>query len=250
MNQRFWILIVPLCLACAACGEATDTTAPGTTGPGATGPVVHPASQQPNSATAAAGAPVDAAEFLSAQSALREEFDGWQRDAADQSKPIPDRQAAVQALADHALHVSGVEQKPWGTVRHQLIDQESATALRQLAVTGDEAEIRMQAIKTLGQLKDIDGMDVLIAGLEDESLEVRQAAIDSVRNIMSTDFGFRADASPGERAEAVAKSRKFWDVCLANARFVEGVRNPAMLQKWKKAAKWREPTAEDFRIRN
>jgi ABC-type transporter Mla subunit MlaD len=182
----------------------------------------------------------DAAQLLAAQSALREEFDGWERDATDESKPLVARQTALNSLAEHAKRVSEVEQKAWGTVRHQLIDEESAKVLRRLATTADRAEMRAQAIETLGQLKDIDGMDAVLAGLEDESLEVRQAAHGALRNILSTDFGFRADDPPAQRAAAVAQTRKFWGTCSAHARFVEGIRNPALLKRWKQAAQWRD----------
>ena len=239
------MLILPLCLACAACGGSNEPSPDAAEANGG-----KAAQQQNASATPAAAGTYDAADLLLAQDALREEFDGWERDAADESKPVEERQAALGELTEHALVVSGVEKKAWGTVRNDLIDEESAKVLRRLATSADKEEIRTQAIETLGQLKDIDGMDVLIAGMADESLEVRKAAQVAVRNIMSTDYGFRPDDPPGERKKAVRIARDFWATCSANARFVEGIRNPALLKRWKAAAKWKEPGAEDFRTRD
>jgi len=234
INQRLWVFVAPLCLACAACSDPADTLS------SSAAEADSAARQQILEDTSPVVRVLDASEVMLAQSELREEFDGWDRDATDESKPIEERQAAISALSEHALRVSDVEQKPWGTVRHQLIDQESVKVLRRLATTGDEAEIRKQAIETLGQLKDIDGMDVLLAGLEDESLEVRQAAIGAVRNVLSTDFGFHADDAPGQRTEAVAKARRFWKQASAAHRFIEGIRNPALLKRWKQSATWKD----------
>ena len=245
MNSRYWIFIAPLCLACAACGGSKDASPDAAD---TSGGKVTP--QQTSNTTPAAGRAYDAADLLLAQDALREEFDGWERDAADESKPLEERQAALGELAEHARVVSGVEKKAWGTVRNDLIDEESAKVLRRLALDADKAEIRTKAVEALGQLKDIDGMDVLIVGMEDESLEVRQAAVVAVRNIMSTDYGFRADGTPSERKKAVAAARQYWEICSANARFVEGVRNPAQLKRWKAAARWKEPSEERFRLRD
>jgi hypothetical protein len=243
MHCRRLIFCVLCGLTCAGCSEPADTSPAESSAD-----VVQTSRQQNPASVPGSGQVLDAAEYLDAQTALREKFDGWQREAEDETKPVEERQAALGALAERAKRASGVEQKSWGTVRHQLIDEESAKVLRRLAMTAEKAEIRMRAIETLGQLKDIDGMEVLIAGMEDESLEVRQAAVSAVRNIMSTDYGFHPDDPPEERAKAVASARKFWAVCKANARFVEGVRNPALLKRWKAAARWKEPDAEDFRL--
>ncbi|MCG8586976.1 MAG: HEAT repeat domain-containing protein [Pirellulales bacterium] len=242
MNHCERLLILSVCLACAACSKTEDT--PPVKNGVATPPVSRQQTPLDEPATSRA---VDAAELLAQQTALREEFDGWQRDTADESKPVEQRQVALTSLTDHAKRASGVEQKPWGTVRNDVIDEESAKVLRQLVIDSDQAAIRRQAIETLGQMKDIDGIDAFLAALADESLEVRQAAIEGVRNIMSTDYGYRAEDPPGKRAKAIRTARRFWEACLANARFVQGMRNPALLQKWKKSAKWDDDAEPRFK---
>ena len=71
MNVRHWILIVPVCLACAACGGKTDTSSE------VTGADVRQTSQQGiSNATTAPGEALNAADLLLAQGGLHEEFDG------------------------------------------------------------------------------------------------------------------------------------------------------------------------------
>lgn len=206
MIRHFWILAILLCLTCLGCKRTGD-------------PAPSP----------------DASSTL-ISNISKEKFEQWARTATDESTPVEERQAALGGLTQYAMEASQVEVKRWGTVRKALVDEKSADVLRRLATTSEKQEIRAQAVEALGKLADIDSMDHLLAALENDSLPVRSAAIGAIQNILSTDFGFRANDSASARAEAITTARQFWAQQRNNTRFIEGLRDPVKLEQWKREA--------------
>ncbi len=51
----------------------------------------------------------------------------------------------------------------------------------------------------------------MIAALEHDDIRLRKAAADELRREVREDFGYRADASPEERASATSRYRHWWD---------------------------------------
>jgi HEAT repeat protein len=65
--------------------------------------------------------------------------------------------------------------------------------------------VRYQAAATLVRLGDTRGFPVLVEGLADGELQNRYKCFQSLRGATGQDFGYRHDAAPEERRQAVAR---------------------------------------------
>ena len=71
--------------------------------------------------------------------------------------------------------------------------------------------VRAAAAAAIGRADYWDGLDALIAALEDEDAAVRRAANAGLWRLCRLDFGFRPEATPQERAQVVARLRAIRD---------------------------------------
>ena len=73
-----------------------------------------------------------------------------------------------------------------------------------------DAEARVQAIFYLAKANDWDSTGILIDLLDDSSLLVRGRAAAAVRQILGTDFYYRAGDDRSQRLEAINGIRRYW----------------------------------------
>lgn len=71
--------------------------------------------------------------------------------------------------------------------------------------TADDRALEYEKARAFARLGDWSRVDLLIAGLEDETLWARAWSVQALREATGQDFGFDPKAEPDQRAEAVAK---------------------------------------------
>jgi hypothetical protein len=102
-----------------------------------------------------------------------------------------ERQAAAAQLSD------------WGTP--------AAPQMREVLQSTDLPAVKAIMVQALGNQFDYDSMDLLLAGLDDPALEVRQRSGHAVRTMLGRSTPYDADAPTAARAKAIALMRKDWE---------------------------------------
>ncbi|MCA9269319.1 MAG: hypothetical protein KDA41_12645 [Planctomycetales bacterium] len=74
-----------------------------------------------------------------------------------------------------------------------------------------EPTARAQAICLIAEARDWESVDLLIAQLEDSSPLVRGRAGVALQHILGTDFLYRAESPPAQRAAAIRGLRRYWE---------------------------------------
>jgi len=71
-------------------------------------------------------------------------------------------------------------------------------------------DVRVAAAFVCGEQQYTEHVALLVELLEDDALQVRRAAISSLRMLSNRYFGYRADGPPSGRAKSVARWRELW----------------------------------------
>ena len=164
----------------------------------------------------------------------QEEFTEFETTAADESQPQESRQQATKRLAEHGMAVSQVKVKWWGTVRKATIDEQSVETLRDLIQSSNSPQVRAAAADGLGNMVAIDSVDLLLVALNDEEMQVREAAHRAISNILGTKFEFSAGAAADARQAAIDRIREVWLEKQQNEYFMSLKRDPAVVEEHKR----------------
>lgn len=147
------------------------------------------------------------------------------KDAAGLLKAMkdPNPEAASRAIEEYArLRPEDVEaqitpmlQAPDATVRmaavYAVAQGNNPVLVRPLsgALTQDpDSRVRSAAAKSLGQMRAFDGMNSLIAGLDDPDPFVRQCSIESVQKVLGVHYAYKADDPRDKRLAIIAQIRR------------------------------------------
>jgi hypothetical protein len=128
------------------------------------------------------------------------------------SRPSPDtlRQQALTAATPTERQAAAAQLADWG--------EEAKPQMREVLSATDQPEVRALMIQTLGGMFDYESMELLLQGLDDESLEVRQRSGYAVRTMLGAALPYDAQAPAEERAKAVAWMRNDWEQLKASPR--------------------------------
>ena len=97
-----------------------------------------------------------------------------------------------------------------GTIASGNVSPHVVESLRSQAASTDETT-RADAMRRLGEIKDVDSFVVMLDGLEDASPLVRQNAYKALCRLSNLRVPFDADGSPDDRRQAVEFYRNFWE---------------------------------------
>lgn len=102
--------------------------------------------------------------------------------------------------------------KGQGTLDAASLATLSAIDLRRLASDIKAApQQRAQAIHRIAQARDWDGVETLIAQLDDSSALVRGRSAAALRHILGTEFFYRAEEERSRRLQSIQNLRRYWD---------------------------------------
>ena len=92
-----------------------------------------------------------------------------------------------------------------------VIEQKDAQqALVDAAKSDSDPNVRAAALTTLGHTRAFEAMPTVLDGLEDDDVNVRRAAYQSVYKILRVRFLYRADDPPEKRQQVVKMIRGMW----------------------------------------
>jgi HEAT repeat protein len=109
--------------------------------------------------------------------------------AALRDRRPPVREVAIARLAD-------------------VTDREHVDVINQTVRADPSPGVRATAARALGQLRAWNGMDTLIAGLNDPDPFVRRCAMEAIKTITGAHYVYDADGTAAQRAQVMAQIRK------------------------------------------
>jgi hypothetical protein len=120
-------------------------------------------------------------------------------------RPTPDnlKQEALTGATPEAKQAAAAQLSDWGA--------EALPQMREVLAGSDVPEVRAMMVQGLGKQYDYESMELLLKGLEDESVEVRERSAQVVRVMLGRSVPFNAAGPTAERAAAVAAMRKEWE---------------------------------------
>jgi hypothetical protein len=125
-------------------------------------------------------------------------------------RPSPERlqQLALTAATPQEQQAAAAQLCDWG--------EAAKPQMRSVLESSKEPAIKAMMIQRLGAMFDYDSMDLLLAGLSDESVMVRERSMLVVRNMLGRSVPFDPNAPEAQRAKAVEWMRKEWDQLKAS----------------------------------
>jgi hypothetical protein len=128
--------------------------------------------------------------------------------------PWSSDEPTVQELETQAL-TAAPEVRVRATVQLIKLKDKGLASLRKIAQKAPDAESKALAIAGLGSLWDFDSMDLILAGLEDESDVVRTRSHVTIEQMLGVRIPFGAKDPPAQREQAVKKMHDEWKALQA-----------------------------------
>jgi hypothetical protein len=120
----------------------------------------------------------------------------------------------IQELETQAL-TGAPEVRVQATMQLIKLKDKGLESLRKVAQKAPDAESKALAIAGLGGLWDFDSMDLILAGLEDESEVVRIRSHVTIEQMLGMRIPFNATDPPAQRQQAVKKMHAEWKALQA-----------------------------------
>ncbi|NQT39511.1 MAG: hypothetical protein HQ581_18590, partial [Planctomycetes bacterium] len=115
-----------------------------------------------------------------------------------------------EELARLALEAPTAEEQELAASQLAAADPVALEHLRRVAEASKSPQVRAVCFRALGKALDFDSMDLFLAALDDESLQIRGQAAVAVMKMIGRNYAFRADAPEEERAPLVREMRACW----------------------------------------
>jgi len=112
--------------------------------------------------------------------------------------------------------------------------EEAKSLMREVLSQSDHENVRATMIHGLGRIYDYDSMEIILAGLQDESPIVRGRSAVAARKMIGRSFHYDPSMSKEQRAEVVQAIRKEW----------ENIRDSGLIEHFKERMKRREEQRE------
>ena len=116
-----------------------------------------------------------------------------------------------EELADVALTGDTPEERQMAAAELTEYGEEAKTHMRDVLAQSDDVNVRGICINGLANIYDYDSIEIMLAGLDDESPVIQGRCLVALRKLLGRSFHFDPSMSEDERKKRIAQIRAEWE---------------------------------------
>lgn len=141
-----------------------------------------------------------------------------------ETKRLPDE------LVQVALNGESLEEKELAAAELTEYGEEAKTHMREVVAASGDPSVRAMCIHGLALIYDYESIDIMLAGLEDDSDIVQGRCVLAIRKLIGRSFHFDPSMTDADKKERIERIRQEW----------EDIRDSGLIERFKERMKQKE----------